>query len=345
MDWIRENKVLATILGVIAAGSIGLGYLLFDAWGSYSAARDEYTALGGQIAQIKGLALAPTEQNLKAKKALVDEYAANVSKLGGALLFLQPVPAPSKQAEFQTKLKDRVVQIKNLAQSLKVSLPPDFGLGFTEYLGALPPSDAVATDLSGYLDGVEAIVKLALNSNVKSIDLLERAPLPSEKQGTARQTQPAATQAGMPGQGRPVASAPASIVEKRNVSIVMTLDQTALQLIMSRLANPADMKVRPDADQSFFTSLRILRVENQAKEGPVRHESVAAMQGGDNGGQPPVQPPGGSPAVSSSGSTALAPPPPAAADSVPVIGQELLKTQMEIDLVRFSDAVRVSTAP
>lgn len=344
MDWIRENKVLATILGVIAAGSIGLGYLLFDAWGAYSAARDEYTALGGNIAQIKGLALAPTEQNLKAKKALVDEYAANVSKLGGALLFLQPVPVPSKQAEFQTKLKDRVVQIKNLAQSLKVSLPPDFGLGFTEYLGALPTSDAVATELSAYLDGVEAIVKLALNSNVKSIDLLERAQLPNEQQASARPVQPARTQAGMPGQGRPAASAPASIVEKRNVSIVMTLDQPALQLIMSRLANPTDMKVRPDADQSFFTSLRILRVENQAKEGPVRQESVAAMQqGGVGGGESPS--PDGSPAVNSGASTTLAPPLPAAADSVPVIGQELLKAQMEIDLVKFSDAVRVSTAP
>jgi len=344
MDWIRENKVLATILGVIAAGAIGLGYLLFDAWGSYSTARDEYTALGGQIAQIKGLALAPTEQNLKAKKALVDEYAANVSKLGGALLFLQPVPVPSKQAEFQTKLKDRVVQIKNLAQSLKVSLPPDFGLGFTEYLGALPTSDAAATELSGYLDGVEAIVRLALNSNVKSIDLLERAPLPNEKQASARPTQGGGTQAGMPGQGRPTTGAPASIVEKRNVSIVITLDQAALQLIMSRLANPADMKVRPEADQSFFTSLRILRVENQAKEGPVRHESVAAMQrGGGGNGEPPS--PDGSPAANSGASTALAPPPPAAADSVPVIGQELLKAQMEIDLVKFSDAVRVSAAP
>jgi len=341
MDSIRENKVLATILGVIAAGVLGLGYLLFDAWGAYSTAKDEYVALGGQIAQIKGLALAPTEQNLKAKKALVDEYGANVSKLGGALLFLQPVPAPSKQAEFQTKLKDRVLQIKNLAQGLKVSLPPDFGLGFTEYLGALPTSDAVATELSGYLDGVEAIVKVALSSNVKSIDLLERAALPNEN-GAAQKP----AQAGRPtAVGRP-AAAQAALVEKRNVSIVMTLDQGTLQLIMSRLANPVDMKVRPDADQSFFTSLRVLRVENQAKEGPVRRESVAAMQA--SGGDTSSQPGGDSssqPAAPAGANSALAPPPAAAADSVPVIGQELLKVQMEIDLVKFSDAVKVSTAP
>lgn len=333
MDWIRENKVLATILGVIAAGVLGLGYLLFDAWGAYSTAKDNYVALGGEIAQIKGLALAPTEQNLKAKKALVDEYGANVSKLGGALLFLQPVPAPSKQAEFQSKLKDRVLQIKNLAQGAKISLPPDFALGFTEYLGALPSSDAVATALSGYLDGVEAIVKVALSSNVKSIDLLERAPLANEKGAAPKPSQT----------GRPTAAAPAALIEKRNVSIVMTLDQGALQIIMSRFANPVDMKVRPDADQSFFTSLRVLRVENQAKEGPVRRESSTAIQTSE--GAIPNPPQEGAQPATASGSTSLAPPPAAAADSVPVIGQELLKVQMEIDLVRFSDAVRVPTAP
>jgi hypothetical protein len=340
MDWIRENKVLATILGVIAAGVLGLGYLLFDAWGAYSTARDEYVALGGQIAQIKGLALAPTEANLKAKQALVDEYGANVGKLGGALLFLQPVPAPSKQAEFQTKLKDRVLQIKNLAQGLKVALPPDFGLGFTEYLGALPTSDAIATELSGYLDGVEAIVKLALSSNVKSIDLLERAALPNEK-GAAEPRQPKPTRPQQP--GRPAAVVQAPLVEKRNVSMVMTLDQGGLQRIMSQLANPVDMKVRPEADQSFFTSLRVLRIENQAKEGPVRHESATSFQ--STGGPEGTVSPQGSEAAPAGASNALAPPPPAPADSVPVIGQEQLKVLMEIDLVKFSDSVRVPTAP
>lgn len=337
MDWIRENKVLATILGGIAAGVIGLGYLLFDAWGAYSTARDEYVALGGQIAQIKGLALAPTEANLKAKQALVDEYGTNVGKLGGALLFLQPVPAPSKQAEFQTKLKDRVLQVKNLAQGLKVSLPPDFGLGFTDYLGALPSSDAVATELSGYLDGVEAIVKVALSSNVKSIDLLERAALPNEKgAATPRQAPPARPQQlGLPA---PVTQPP--LVEKRNVSLVMTLDQGALQRIMSQLANPVDMKVLPEADQSFFTSIRVLRVENQSKEGPVRRRSAGLPVESASGSSP-----SGSAKAADASSVGLLPPPPAPADSVPVMGQELLKVQMEIDLVKFSDAIRVAVTP
>lgn len=346
MDWIRENKMISTLAGVMAAGVLVLGYLLFEAWGGYSTAMDEYSALGQQIAQIKGLALAPTEQNLKAKQALVDEYGANVSKLGGALLILQPASAPTKQAEFQTKLKDRVVQLKNLAQKQKVSLPPDFALGFSEYLGTLPTSDSVATELSGYLDGVEAIVKLAVTSKVKSIDLLERASLADEKQAAPRQPQASAGRpAAAPPGSRPAATS-ASLIEKRNVSIVMTLDQAALQLILSRLANPDDMKVRPEVDQSYFTSLRVLRVENQTKEGPIRRDSSGALSA-DAAATPPPAPPApteNQPAADSA-NKALLPPPPAPADSVPVIGQELLKVQMEIDLVKFSDAIKVPAAP
>jgi hypothetical protein len=346
MDWIRENKMISTLAGVMAAGVLVLGYLLFEAWGGYSTAMDEYSALGQQIAQIKGLALAPTEQNLKAKQALVDEYGANVSKLGGALLILQPASAPTKQAEFQTKLKDRVVQLKNLAQKQKVSLPPDFALGFSEYLGTLPTSDSVATELSGYLDGVEAIVKLAVTSKVKSIDLLERASLADEKQGAPRQPQASAGRPAVAPPGSRPAATSASLIEKRNVSIVMTLDQAALQLILSRLANPDDMKVRPEVDQSYFTSLRVLRVENQTKEGPIRRDSSGALSA-DAAATPPPAPPApteNQPAADSA-NKALLPPPPAPADSVPVIGQELLKVQMEIDLVKFSDAIKVPAAP
>jgi hypothetical protein len=346
MDWIRENKMISTLAGVMAAGVLVLGYLLFEAWGGYSTAMDEYSALGQQIAQIKGLALAPTEQNLKAKQALVDEYGANVSKLGGALLILQPASAPTKQAEFQTKLKDRVVQLKNLAQKQKVSLPPDFALGFSEYLGTLPTSDRVATELSGYLDGVEAIVKLAVTSNVKSIDLLERASLADEKQAAPRQPQASAGRPAVAPPGIRPAVTSVSLIEKRNVSIVMTLDQAALQLILSRLANPDDMKVRPEVDQSYFTSLRVLRVENQTKEGPIRRDSSGALSA-DAAATPPPAPPApteNQPAADNA-NKALLPPPPAPADSVPVIGQELLKAQMEIDLVKFSDAIKVPAAP
>ena len=340
MDWIRENKVLSAILGFIAVGVAGLGYVLFDAWGSYSTARDEYLALGGQIAQIKSLSLAPTAANLQAKKALVQDFSTNVNKLGGALFYLQPTVAPAKQAEFQTKLKGRVLEIKKIAAEAKIALPAEFSFGFNEYLGTLPNSDTTATELSGYLDGIEAVVKLMIACKVRSIDLLDRTPLEMEKDlSKATSSQSKKGPAQRPGAARATAPVVAAISEKRQVSFVVTLDQGSLQNLMSRLANPVDMKVTPEADQSHFASLRLLRVENQIKEGPIKRN--AAVGGNledikplvvDNKSKTGKEAP--------TGPVTLAAPPPAPVDSVPVIGQELLKAQMEIDLVKFLDAAK-----
>jgi hypothetical protein len=344
MDWIRENKLLSTILGVIAAGCLGLGYLLFDSWGGYTTARDEYIVLGTQISQIKSLSLAPTDGNLKTKQALVDEYSSNVAKLSGALFYLQPPVPPIKQSEFQAKLKERVLAVKKLAADAKISLPAEFSFGFSEYLNALPNSDITATELSGYLDGIEAVVKLMLSCRVKSIDLLTRTPLPIEKEA------PKAT-SGI-GLGRPsnanrtATKIVATVAEKRQISIVVTLEQSALQQAMSKMANPVDMKVTEAGDQSHFASLRVLRVENQVKEGPIRRKSSVA-EPDDTQVIKPIEAPavkaaGGNTGATEAGPVILIPPSPAAADSVPVIGQELLKAQMEIDLVKFLDASKVT---
>jgi len=176
---------------------------------------------------------------------------------------------------------------------------------------------------------------LALSSNVKSIDLLERAALPNEKGATT----PSPSQAGRP----TGAAAQPELVEKRNVSFVMTLDQGSLQLILSRLANPADMKVRPEADQSFFTSLKVLRVENQTKEGPLRRKSMTGRGSEGNFSSSAQLPPNKS--TQGAQANTLVPPAPENNDSVPVIGQEFLKVYMNIDLVKFLDAVRVTTSP
>ncbi|MBK8091462.1 MAG: hypothetical protein IPK32_05580 [Verrucomicrobiaceae bacterium] len=345
MDWIRENKTLASILGVIIAGVLGLGYMLYNAWDAYVVKKDEYIALGARVASIKGMALAPTPENLQQKQAAVDEYGAKVNQLSTALLFLQPTPAPITDADFQKKLLERIKKIKEMADALKVRLPPDFGFGFSEYLGSLPKSDAIATELSGYLDGVEAIVKLAIASKVVSIDLLDRTKLPSENEGAPA---PAAGKKSA-SKAAPKAAVAASraISEKNTVSIVATLDQAALQTFMSRLANPADMKSESDPAKSHFTSIRLLRVENQARVGPPRSAANRIA---------PAQPeaaatPEAAPAPSSdkdkktepTGPVAIVPPAPAQPDSMPVIGQEKLKLQLEIDLVKFLSPQTAST--
>lgn len=322
MDWIRENKPLATILGVIIAATLGLGYLLFDAWGAYSETRDSYQGVGGQIAGLKSARLAPTEDNLKAKKALVDEYGALVNQLGGALVILQPASQPVKDIEFQSRLKSKIAETRKAAALAKMSLPQDFAFGFEEYTSALPKSAEAATELSRFLDAVDELVRLFMKCGVQSVDLLERSKLPQE--------QAAAAAAANTAQGA------AAILEKRQVSLILTLDQGSLQLLISRLANPEDI--------SFFTSLRLLRIENEKQEGPLRAEvrlpETAPAPGGDAAA--PAAP--AAPGQAKPASDEIKPPAPAPVDSVPVLGEERLKVRMELDLVKFLEAAKGAAA-
>lgn len=322
MDWIRENKPLATILGVIIAATLGLGYLLFDAWSGYSETKESYLGLGSQIAGLKGARLAPTDENLKAKKALVDEYAALVNQLGGALVILQPPVQPIKDIEFQAKLKTKIAEARKAATLSKMNLPADFAFGFDDYTAGLPKSAEAAAELSSFLDAVDELVRLFMKCGVESVDLLERSKLPQEQDQAATAVQRGAAQA--------------AILEKRQISVILTLDQGPLQLLISRLANPSDMP--------FFTSLRLLRIENERQDGPLRAEvklpEASTTPGGDAAAAP------ASPDQGKAASDEIKPPPPAPVDSVPVIGRERLKVRMDLDLVKFLEAAKgVAAAP
>ncbi len=313
MDWIRENKPLAAILGVIVVGSLALGYLLFDAWSVYAETKEGYLGLGNQVAGLKGARLAPTEENLQAKKASVEEYANLVNTLGKTVLILQPKVAPINDIEFQDKLKAKISEIRKTSVQAKMQLPAEFAFGFDDYTHTLPKSAAEATELSGYLDSVNELTKLFMKCGVQSLDLLERSKLPVEA-ASASATQ-GNKNAGMQGQ------ATAGILEKRQISVVLTLDQGPLQLLISRLTSPSDMP--------YFTSLRLLRVENQRQDGPLTSEVRLPVEEAK---------PEGAVKTEEAPTDEIKPPPPAFVDAIPVFGNELLKVRLEIDLIKFLDA-------
>lgn len=318
MDWIRENKPLAAILGVIAVGSLGLGYLLFDAWGAYTQTKDSYLAMGGQLVTLKSAPLAPTDENVKAKSALVEEYAAKVNQLGAALLIMQPPVQPVKDIEFQGKLKNKIAEIRKAAGSVKMALPGDFAFGFEEYTSALPKSAAAATELSGYLDALEELVKLFMTCRVESVDLFERAKLKVETETAA--AQPAVQQGD------------AAILTKHQISVILTLDQGPLQLLISRLSNPSDMK--------YFMNVRLLRIENGKLDGPLRSDARLP----DEANADPSATAGQEPTAAAAPQNDLAPPPPAKVDSIPVLGEERLKVRLDIDWVKFLASAQSAAA-
>ncbi len=306
MSWIQENKIPAAILGVTGAGVVGLGVMLFNAWSTAGEAQEEFDAINVSLEALKSGTLSPTPEHLAAKQKLVKDYSDAVGKLSLVLYKLQPEDKPISNTDFQAKLKAKIAEIKKEGAA---RLPAEFNLAFDQYTNALPKSDQVAAQLSTYLDSVNEIVKMLLKSGVKSIDLLERSDLPSEKDEADKDSSSSADKSGV------------SITERRVVRVRIRTDQGPLQTLLSSLASPSEMP--------YFTVVRLLRVENEVQEGPPRVVTAAAKapEPAQEGAKPT------SPGIQ-----------PAPADSRVVLGKETLRAYLEIDLVKFLNPQTAASA-
>jgi hypothetical protein len=315
MSWIQQNKAPAAIIGVSVVGAAGLGFMLFQSWSGFGEKLEEFNALNGSIASLNSAQLAPTPENLAKKQALVGEFTTEAGRLQAVLAALQSEVKvePISDTGFQAKLKTRIAETRKLAGKTMV-LPAEFNLGFDRYNSELPPSNEVATELSGYLDAVEEIVKVMVASGVAQLDMIERSELPSEKGASATTRR----------QGQPAAAAP-ELVERRQVRAMVTADQSALQMLLSKLASPSEMP--------HFTVVRLVRIENERQEGPLRAEIGLHTLAPEEGAAPVAAPTEGG-----EEKKAIVTAKPAGQDAVNVLGEEKLRAYLEIDLVSFKAA-------
>lgn len=325
MSWIQQNKAPAAIIGASVAGAAGLGFMLFQSWSGFGAKLEEFNMLNSSIAGLNGAVLAPTPENLAKKQALVGEFITEAGRLQTVLATLQSdVKVESiSDTGFQAKLKTRIAETRKLAGNA-MALPAEFNLGFDRYNSTLPPSNEVATELSGYLDAVEEIVKVMVASGVAQLDMIERSELPSEKGASP------APKGRRPGQ--PATAAP-ELVERRQVRAMITADQSALQMLLSKLASPSEMP--------HFTVVRLVRIENERQEGPLRAEvglHTLVPEEGSVDAPPPVVVPVEGAAAEGQEKKPLAAVKPAGQDAVNVLGEEKLRAYLEIDLVSFKAA-------
>lgn len=318
MSWIQDNKVPAAILGVTGAGVVGLGVMLFNAWSAAAEAQETFDSVNTSLASLNSANIAPTPENLAAKHAMVKDYIDSAGKMAMVLYKLQPDPKPMSDTDFQAKVKARTLEVKKLGAG---KLPAVFNLTFDQYVDNLPKAsgkltaDQVATELSGYLDAVEEVTTLLLKSGVGSIDMIERSELAAEKSDDT------ATSSNRQNQRGEASAEDQAITERRQLRLVLRLDQGVLQTILSKLASPSDMP--------YFTVVRLLRIENEVQVGPARVALAPASAEPQAGATE-----GGDPAVAKPAPKGVQP---VGRDSQVVLGNEGLRAYLEIDLVKFID--------
>ncbi len=349
MNWMRENKTLASIIGVMVAGGLGLAAVLVMSYFGYSESLEAYQTQSNTVTTLKGGKVFPSLENVTAKDDAISEYEEAVGKLGTVLLALQQPVVPLSDTEFQAKLKQRIAETRKAAIDPATNqpitkLPKEFSFGFDSYNSNLPRSGEAATQLGDYLAAVDAVVNLCISSGVSSIDSIERSELAIEKGIVAPPPAPVKEVKKSPAtknrKGKQAAKKAdvvkeiAKVVERRQLTLTFTCDQGSLQLVMNKLASPSEML--------HFTVVRQLRVENEKQEGPLRGSlprldlPTTPAPTSEDGTTPAVVPTPPAPAPAGAAKTqVIEPAQPAAPDAQPVFGAEKLRVYMEIDLVRF----------
>lgn len=156
MDWIRENKTLATIAGVFLAGAVGIGAWLVISHLNYRGISNEIRRGFTESSAQEKAALYPSQEN-------VDVLAQKVWWIPKRLwenwamycLRLQPKTVDIKDTEFQAALKEKIAAVGAKADQAKCGLPKDFAFGFDVYGKQVPPA-AAAAELKDYFDSVDA---------------------------------------------------------------------------------------------------------------------------------------------------------------------------------------------
>ncbi len=341
MDWIKENKTLAAILGVSGIGAMGLAVLLWLSYSSYSEGLEAYDGAVKKLGRIESAPLYPSKENVTAKGELVQAFKGEVEKLQNTLLNLQPEVKPTSDTEFQAKLKQRMSETRQSAGASGTDagkIPKNFAFGFDLYTSSLPPA-AAANELNDYFDAVHSIVELALDSGVKKIESLTRSDIDLEKSSAAVAPAPAASDSfmdpkgtkskGKSKAGEATAAPVAKVIERRRVQLNVIGDQPAIQGLLNGLASASKIL--------HFTVVKLLRVENAKLTGPAR--SAALAKQGAAGADASVAEP-------SPGAEGTEPPKPAGpevieapkalpSDAVVVMGDEMLHAHLEIDIIKY----------
>jgi hypothetical protein len=179
MNWVRANKLLAVFLVFAVPGALVLGYLLYNAYGSYAEISKKYAMQIRELDRLQSLRPYPDLDNLNREEKQRDALAARIDELRRGLALIEAPPVPLTPEQFQDELRKTVSELANRAVAQGTWLPEDFYLGFQKYRDTLP-NDSAAGPLGRQLEAVKFVVSVLLDNRVGAILHVDRAFLPEE---------------------------------------------------------------------------------------------------------------------------------------------------------------------
>ncbi len=320
MLWLKKNGFLAGLLALAIVGIGGLGFAIFKGWKAAGEAKDEFLVKQSDLQRLKGGRPFPDDTNYRKWKEEVEAYEASAARFRAEILDAQAKLDDISDVRFQKELSDVVAAIQEQAAAANVSLPADFYFGMQAYQTTLPRREATGL-LRFQLGAFESLFAILFENGVRSVEGFYRKALPVETETPPESPRPPAPRGAQTPAEKPDPAA--EIREAYPFEIAFSSTQEGVMQILNGIANA----------QSHVMMIKFLRVENENPEGPDRSDIVvsettepdfasngdAETEEGDFG---------------SAGASGLQ----------FILGRELVKVYLNLDLVRFkqTDAAEVA---
>ena len=180
MSWFKDNPFIAGILAVCIVGTGVLGYLIVQSVADYSTSSEAYMAAAAKLHTLQNKAPFPSEANLKAIQAGLEDYSSHIKSLQSQLAKMEvPLDEKLTAQQFQDGLRTAVNDIRVRADANGVKLPANFYFGFDQYQSQVP-SEKAAPFLQRQFLVIQSLVVRLVDFKVTSIDGVNRVPLPQE---------------------------------------------------------------------------------------------------------------------------------------------------------------------
>src|SRR5690348_6882896 len=179
MNWYRENRWLASFLGGFGITLLLAIWFVLRAKADFADASTEFNGVAAERERLEQLNPFPDDANFINTQRVLQNYVTTLSKVKSELKS-QVVPlTPLLPNEFQTRLRDAIVNTTEAARINRVQLSENFHLGFDEFTAVLPET-AASPVLGQQLNQVELLVNILIDSHVDALTDLMRSAVPAK---------------------------------------------------------------------------------------------------------------------------------------------------------------------
>jgi len=179
MNWVKENTIFASALGVLIAITLALLVMVFLAMGKFNEISANYDRSAAEMNQLQSLRPHPNAGNLETLKLQQQELEMAANDLRARLAAkVIPVLEITPNA-FQDRLRSVVSEVVSASAASGIQLPEGFYMGFNQYQDTLPTAEA-APYLNRQLTAIEYCLGILRENRMTALNTINRAALPQE---------------------------------------------------------------------------------------------------------------------------------------------------------------------